>query len=268
MEVATDNYGQHNDRLIEKIQNGLNYSYRTNPCNSAEHSTIEVKPIDDSDLHQRQQLISEMNRYERNGVYATSFLCQWYLLTLRVLRCYSRDRSLALMRPVTHIIIALLIGTLYYGIGDDASMMLNNFRYVFMTLMFLMYSAFCSMSLLCKFHLLLSFIEQKIVFDSNYPHLSVPLEMPIVAREYFNRWYSGKAYYFALTFADIPLQFVCVLLFVLITYFMTGQPFELFRLAFVVIITFELALIAQGIGMIIGAVCGVTVSFISFLFDE
>lgn len=216
-----------------KIQNGLNNSYRTNPCNSTEHSTFAIKPIDDSDY--QQQLGSEM-KYERNGIFATSFVRQWYLLTLRVIRCYSRDRSLTQMRPVTHIIIALMIGTLYYGIGDDASMMFNNFRYVFMTLMFLMYTAFCSMAIL------------------------FPLEMPIVAREHFNRWYSEKAYYFALTFTDFPLQFVCVLLFVLITYIMTGQPFELFRLAFVLIITFELTLISQGIGMIIGAVCGVTVS--------
>lgn len=45
---------------------------------------------------------------------------------------------------------------------------------------------------------------------------------------------------------------------------MTGQPFELFRLAFVLIITFVLTLISQGIGMIIGAVCGLTVSSVMF----
>lgn len=148
LEVATDNYGVQNDLLIEKIQNGLNESYRAHPCSSA-GSTFGVKPIESMDS----QLISETNRYERNGKFATSFVCQWYLLTLRVMRCYSRDRSLTLMRPVTHITIALMIGTLYYGIGNDASMMFNNFRYVFLTQMFLMYTAFCSMAILCKFYL-------------------------------------------------------------------------------------------------------------------
>lgn len=150
MEVATDNYGQHNVHLIEKIQNGLNDSYRINPCGSAHQSTFEIKPSDNMGSEQ-QQLVSEMGRYERNGVFATSFMCQWYLLTLRVIRCYSRDRTLTLMRPVIHFCIALMIGTLYYNIGDDASMMFNNFRYAFMTLMFLMYTAFCSMAVLCKF---------------------------------------------------------------------------------------------------------------------
>lgn len=148
LEIATDNYGQHNVHLIEKIQNGLNDSYRISSCSSAHQSSFEVKPIDP-----QQQLDSEMDGYERNGMYATSFVRQWYLLTLRVIRCYSRDRTLTLMRPVLHFFIALMIGTLYYNIGDDASMMFNNFRYVFMTLIFLMYTAFCSMAVLCKFKL-------------------------------------------------------------------------------------------------------------------
>lgn len=155
LEVATDNYGQHNVHLIEKIQNGLNVSYRMNPCSSAHHASIEVDPIENVGL--QQQLNSEMDDYVRNGMYATSFIRQWYLLTLRVMRCYSRDRTLTLMRPVLHFIVALMIGTLYYNIGDDASMIFNNFRYIFMTLIFLMYTAFCSMAVLCKFQLFIFF---------------------------------------------------------------------------------------------------------------
>lgn len=147
LEVATDNYGQHNVHLIEKIQNGLNDSYRVNPCSS----TFEAKPIEN--IYSQHYLVSEIDHYERNGIFATSFIRQWYLLTLRVIRCYSRDRTLTLMRPVIHFIIAIMIGTLYYNIGDDASMMFDNFRYVFMTLMFLMYTAFCSMAVLCKLQL-------------------------------------------------------------------------------------------------------------------
>lgn len=93
--------------------------------------------------------------------------------------------------------------------------------------------------------------------------------MPIVAREHFNRWYSKKAYYFALTFADLPLQFVCVLVYVLITYVMTAQPLEIFRLSLFFTISVMVTLISQGFGMIIGATCGVkvdmSVSIISIL---
>ena len=84
--------------------------------------------------------------------------------------------------------------------------------------------------------------------------------MPIVIKEHFNRWYSMKAYYFALTFADLPLQFVCVLVYVLITYLMTSQPLEVFRLGLFLIIAVMVTLISQGFGMIVGASCGVKVS--------
>lgn len=154
LEVATDNYGQHNEHLIEKIQNGSNDSYRVNPSSSAHHSSYETKQIEN-------MLDNELNGYERDGIYATSFVRQWYLLTLRVIRCYSRDRTLTLMRPVIHFFIALMIGILYYDIGDDASMMFNNFRYIFMTLIFLMYTAFCSMAILCKFQSFFFIANQK-----------------------------------------------------------------------------------------------------------
>lgn len=83
--------------------------------------------------------------------------------------------------------------------------------------------------------------------------------MPIVAREHFNRWYSAKAYYFALTFTDFPMQFACVSIYVSITYVMTGQPLELFRFIYILTMATLLALVSQSIGMIVGAAFGVKV---------
>lgn len=90
---------------------------------------------------------------------------------------------------------------------------------------------------------------------------TVPLDLPIVTREHFNRWYSIKAYYFAVTFADLPLQFVCVLIYVLITYLMTSQPLEIFRIALFLLVFVLVTLVSQGWGMLVGAVCGVNVIF-------
>lgn len=89
-----------------------------------------------------------------NGAYATSFLRQWYLLMLRTILCLRRDRSLALMRFIIHTCIALLVGTLYFNIGNDASMMFNNFRYIFLSLMFLMFTSFCTMTIICECYLI------------------------------------------------------------------------------------------------------------------
>lgn len=99
-----------------------------------------------------------------SGTYATSFLRQWYLLLQRTMLCLQRDRSLALMRFIIHTCIALLIGTLYFNIGNDASMMFNNFRYIFLSLMFLMFTSFCTMTIICKCCLISSKkIEKKMI---------------------------------------------------------------------------------------------------------
>lgn len=62
-----------------------------------------------------------------------------------------------------------------------------------------------------------------------------------------------------MTVADLPLQFTCVLVYVLITYLMTAQPLEAFRLGFFLVIALLVTLISQGFGMIVGAAFGVKV---------
>lgn len=36
--------------------------------------------------------------------------------------------------------------------------------------------------------------------------ISVPKEVQLLKREYFNRWYGLNAYFCALTFAQLPMQ--------------------------------------------------------------
>ncbi|XP_031623111.1 ATP-binding cassette sub-family G member 4-like [Contarinia nasturtii] len=271
LEISTHDYGPHNDRLVAKIHNGLNENYRTNTHAAAYNYSLEIaerfvegglvtpiyapelapldsessvsSPMDQSSNWKKARPISLYSNSRqccrcRSGAYATSFFRQWYLLTLRTIICLRRDRTLATMRFIIHALIALLVGTLYFNIGNDATMMFNIFRYIFLSLMFLMFTAFSTVTI--KF----------------------PLEMPIVAREHFNRWYSKKAYYFALTFADLPVQFACVLIYVLITYLMTAQPLEMFRIGLFLITTVMVTLIAQAFGMIVGASCGVKLGVI------
>ncbi|XP_023170515.2 ATP-binding cassette sub-family G member 4 [Drosophila hydei] len=166
---------------------------------------------------------------KRENIYATPFYRQLNILLLRTFLLIWRDSSLTTMRFAIHLMIGLLIGFLYYGIGNDANNSMNNFRYVFYTIMFIMYCAFSG--ILVKF----------------------PLEFPIVSREHFNRWYSLRAYYVAITLADLPIQIICSSLFIVPTYLMTRQPLEPWRFGMFFLIVFMTALVAQSIGLTVGA---------------
>ncbi|KAH8267426.1 hypothetical protein KR018_001041 [Drosophila ironensis] len=169
------------------------------------------------------------NLCKRENIYATPFYRQLSILLLRTFLLIWRDSSLTTMRFAIHLVTGLLIGTLYYGIGNDGAQTLNIFRYIFYTIMFIMYCAFSG--ILVKF----------------------PLEFPIVSREHFNRWYSLRAYYVAITLADLPIQIICSALFIVPTYLMTQQPLELWRFSLFFLIVFETALVAQSIGLAVGA---------------
>lgn len=82
--------------------------------------------------------------------YSTSFFYQLYVLLKRTFLVLGRDRTLTYSRIATHVAIALFIGILYSGIGHDASNMLNNFNFMFFTVMFLMLTAFNCVTTTCK----------------------------------------------------------------------------------------------------------------------
>lgn len=82
--------------------------------------------------------------------YPTSFCNQIYVLLKRTFLLNSRDRTLTYSRLTTHFGIALFIGVLYHGIGEDASNILNNFNFLFFTVMFLMLTAFNCVTTTCK----------------------------------------------------------------------------------------------------------------------
>ncbi|XP_033153719.1 ABC transporter G family member 2 [Drosophila mauritiana] len=166
---------------------------------------------------------------KRQNIYATPFYRQLSILLVRTFLLIWRDSSLTTMRFAIHLITGILIGTLYFGIGNDAAHTLNIFRYLFYTIMFIMYCAFSG--ILVKF----------------------PLEFPIVSREHFNRWYSLRAYYVAITLADLPIQIICSALFIVPTYLMTQQPLELWRFGMFFLIVFVTALVSQSIGLAVGA---------------
>lgn len=211
LEISTHDYGPHNERLTEKIKNGLNADYRHRTeftqqnqslaiagmenilysifvyyyfnfhqmCNTNVLQTLAftarmmeqgiITPVKAPEfppkLLQSSTPCSSLQQFKKpkitllqintneccnRGTYATSFCRQLYMLIIRKCLCLRRDRSLALTRLIIHICIGVLVGILYFNIGNDASMTLNNFRYIFMSIMFLMFTSFSTMTIACK----------------------------------------------------------------------------------------------------------------------
>lgn len=84
------------------------------------------------------------------NIYATPFYHQISILLIRTFIILWRDRSLSAIRFAISFVTAFLIGWLYYGIGNDAGNALNNFRYCFYSIMFIMFTAFSSILVKCK----------------------------------------------------------------------------------------------------------------------
>lgn len=131
LEIATNDYGFHNDRLTDKIQNGLNDDFR-----------METKP----EISNSKKLI-ECQRSK----YSATFTLQLCLLIHRNLIFMQRDKSFMVIRLMVSLIMALLVGVLFWDIGNFARHIFDNFKFVYVTTHFLCYASYFSLMVRCEF---------------------------------------------------------------------------------------------------------------------
>ncbi|XP_023026989.1 ATP-binding cassette sub-family G member 1 [Leptinotarsa decemlineata] len=165
--------------------------------------------------------------------YGNSEFQQFFIILKRALLFSMRDWTLMYLRLFAHLLVGVLIGALYFKIGNDGAKVLSNLGFLFFNMLFLMYT---SMTITI---------------------LSFPLEMPVLLKEHFNRWYSLRSYYLAITISDMPFQTVFCIAYVTIVYYMTAQPPDMQRYGMFLLACLLVSFVAQSVGLVVGAAMNV-----------
>ncbi|XP_012288400.1 ATP-binding cassette sub-family G member 1 [Orussus abietinus] len=167
---------------------------------------------------------------------SAGFLAQCYLLYKRQLMSLKRDHTLLVIRLMCHLLIGVIFGYLYRGSGYRANGVLANYAYLYGSLLLVVYTGKMAVT------------------------LAFPLEMQILTREHFNRWYQLGPYYISMLLVEIPFQAACATTYLAVSYCLTGQPIEAHRVISFMIVSIAASLTAQAWGFFIGATTPVKIA--------
>lgn len=131
LEIANNDYGLQNHRLSEKIQHGINDNYRQSSQTSI---TKSIKKL-------------SINCHRE---FTSSFMNQVIQLTARNMLFNRRDKSYMLTRVFVYISVALLVGVMYFKIGNEAKQIINIFKSIYILVAFLMYTSLYSLVVRCE----------------------------------------------------------------------------------------------------------------------
>ncbi|XP_072938786.1 ATP-binding cassette sub-family G member 4-like isoform X2 [Epargyreus clarus] len=203
---------EYEDQLVQYSENGHNHLWINNICNETDSDLLEKFKLSKCEevhltlLPPPKEDPTKKILLALKSTYSTSTWKQFTILTRRALLTNFRDPYFTLMITGIHFVMALFVGTLFYDIGQNARYFKDIYHFLFFNQMFLMFTAFSSVT------------------------IRFPNEIPTVRREHFNRWYSTGAYYSATLVSAVPMQTFCTLSYGSITYWMTSQPLESKRL--------------------------------------
>ncbi|XP_005179745.1 ATP-binding cassette sub-family G member 1 [Musca domestica] len=189
--------------------------------------------VDDMEMpHEKQPL----NKAEAGLTFNTeqftkaSFFMQYLLLMNRIFICAKRSSFLLLARILSHLVIGVIFGYLYKDVGDKANTVLGNYVYLYGTTLLLVYTG--------KMAVVLTF----------------PLEIGMLSREHFNRWYNLGPYFLSLLSFEIPFQCICSVIYMGISVVLTNNDkSDNFRVMYFILFGVMVTLSAQSWGFFVGA---------------
>ncbi|XP_008550685.1 ATP-binding cassette sub-family G member 4 [Microplitis demolitor] len=225
IELACGEYGDDKiETLIHATQNGKSSQWFGNAI-----------PVEDFKSNANGMKSNKRYRITKKkpSLQATSQSHQLKVLLYRgYIKC-KRDATLTHLRIIVNIVTGIMLGMLFIQAGNEGSRVLENYNLLFAILIH---------------HMMTSMMLTILTF---------PTELNILKKEHFNRWYTLKMFYLSITIIDIPVTFLCCLLFSTIIYFMSGQLLEIERFSMFFLISLMVVFVAQSFGLMIGAVFNV-----------
>ncbi|XP_047001466.1 ATP-binding cassette subfamily G member 4 [Schistocerca americana] len=223
IELACGDYGEDKiDRLVEGTENGRTLQWFAEP---------EALAYQKPPRRSRSKSLG-FQKVSRN-LQETSQLNQLKVLLRRGFIKVKRDQTLTHMRLLVNILTGIMLGVLFIEAGDDGARVLDNYNLLFGILMH---------------HMMTTMMLTILTF---------PMEMNILKKEHFNRWYSLKSYYVSTTIVDIPVAVLCCAIFSVLVYLMSSQPLVWERFGMFFAISMLVVFVAQSFGLMIGAVFSV-----------
>uniref|UniRef100_A0A183S993 ABC2_membrane domain-containing protein n=1 Tax=Schistocephalus solidus TaxID=70667 RepID=A0A183S993_SCHSO len=141
------------------------------------------------------------------------------------------------LRLLAHVFVGILIGLLYFNIGDQGSLVINNAAFIFFSVLFIMFSSL--MPTVMTFRPPIGF-EEVVRLDFLIYSLSS-------TEESLDSLNAFGALIFFLPKITFPL------IYGIIVYWMTDQPAEFARFMIFLVVCVQTALVGQSLGLVIGA---------------
>ncbi|KAG5676197.1 hypothetical protein PVAND_006046 [Polypedilum vanderplanki] len=228
LDVASGEYGhEFLDRMVEMIDNGriVDWKPQSKISDSYENSyNADRKQSSELDYSQFEEEINP-----NNLEYKCSSWQQFSVLFRRASKQIYNNKSYLALRLNMHIFLGIVVGGIFYQMGNDATKTIFNFGFCFTIIIAFMY----------------------------IPLLPVLLEFPtqvqLLKREYFNHWYQFNPYYFAMVVAKLPVQFFIAILYLTMVYLLTNQPIELQRIFIFYFISLLTSLTSESFGLLVSS---------------